>query len=219
MKVICIPLMRTNKIALILIVISLMASVMSCLWIGYGDDYRDNLTLEEAQELVTFPICIPAYLPSGIDPDPQIIYDSDAANVPEETYVRLRYKSIGDRKKVLEVYQAYTNDEGLKTEYPDAVLTSIYDGAKVSLVYWISDPGFFISSEKIDKTVRRLQLEAKVFQTDQIVWWLYEIVAPSDYRSTMTEWIQYQVKYRILSYLSAEEIEKVTVSMLDCSPR
>ena len=74
-----------------------------------------------------------------------------------------------------------------------------------------------MTSEKIDEAVSETQVEAKAYQTDQIVWWLYEIVAPSEYRSTMTEWIKDQVKYRILSYLPVEEIEKVTVSMLDCS--
>jgi len=214
----CLSSMRMNKVALIFFTMSLMASLISCLWIGYGDDYRENLTLEEAQDLVSFPICIPTYLPPGVDPKPQIIYESDAANVPEETYIRLRYKGKNDRKKVFETYQVYTNDKVLKTNYPDSELSNLYDGAKVSLLYWTL-PGFQVTSEKIDEAVSETQVEAKAYQTDQIVWWLYEIVAPSEYRSTMTEWIKDQVKYRILSYLPVEEIEKVTVSMLDCSPR
>ena len=179
-----------------------------------GDVLREDITLEEAQSLVTFSICIPTYIPTGIDPNPQIIYAADAANVPEETYIRLRYKRLDNQEKVMEIYQRYTPDAEMKTEYPD--LESFRNKATIIMVWWISDPKSLSRSET-DNAVERTQLEANVFQTDQTVWWLYEITDPIEYRSTMTKWIEDHVEYRILSYLPAEEIEKVTLSMLECS--
>ena len=60
-------------------------------------------------------------------------------------------------------------------------------------------------------------MESMSFQSDQIVWWLYQIVDPIEYRSTMTKWITNNVEYRIMSYLSVNEIKKITESMIDCS--
>jgi len=204
-----------NKVGLIFIMILLITSMMSCQWIGYGDALRENITLEEAQSLVSFPICIPAYIPPEIDSNPQIIYEADSANVAEETYIRLKYKYLDDKEKAFEVYQRYTNKGGMSTEYTDSQLESRMGGAIVTLFYWISPNP--LSESELNVIKKQAKLDADVFQTDQTVCWLYEITDPSEYRSTMTEWIIEHVDYRILSYLPAEEIEKVTLSMFDCS--
>lgn len=204
---------RFYKVVLVLMTVILIAGMMSCRLIGFpADILREDITFEEAQELVSFPICIPTYISPGIDPAPKIIYDTDDPNIPEVTYIRLRYKRLDEQEKVLEAYQRYTPDAGMKTAYPE----SDHGGAIVTLLWWISDPKRLSESET-DKAVERTQLEANVFQTDQTVWWLYEVVDPSEYRSTMTEWVKDHVEYRIPSYLPAEEIKKVTLSMFECS--
>jgi hypothetical protein len=176
------------------------------------DDHRENLTLEEAQSLVTFTICIPTYLPQDVDVNPLIIYDSDAADVDFERYIRLRYFFSDHKEKALEINQRYTMHSGLQSSYPD----SAFGGDKVLLLWWISAPNSLAGSE-LDDAMSATQFNATSFETDQIVWWLFEINEPLQYRSTMTHWIENQVEYRIMSYLSADEIEKVTISMFECS--
>jgi hypothetical protein len=205
---------KRNKVRLSFIVVTLMVSMTSCLWSGYGDVLREGITLDEAQSLVSFPICIPNYIPQGVDPNPLIIYLEDAAGVPEETYIRLRYKRIANQERAFEVYQRFTNDEGMKIEYPDSQLESLRGGATVYLVDWIS-PDLTSSERRV--AIAKAKSEADSFQTDQTVWWLFKIVEPSGYRSTMTEWIINNIEYWILAYLSTEEIEKVTLSMIECS--
>lgn len=178
------------------------------------DVIRKDITLEEAQSLVTFPICLPTYVPTGIDHHPQIIYDADAANVPEEIYIRLRYRSLDDQAKIFEVYQRYTPEAGMKTEYPD--LETFRNSAAVVMIWWIADPKHLSVSET-NKAVEQTRLEAEVFKTDQTVWWLYEVIEPSEYRSTMTKWVKNHVEYRILSFMPVDEIKEVTESMMGCS--
>jgi hypothetical protein len=207
-------LIRAVLILAILIIVVGGASAIF-LWINLPhDDYRANITKVEAQSLVSFPICVPTYVPPETDPSPQFIYESDAANVPEETYILMRYRRMGGQEEVFEVYQKYTRDEGMKTEYSQ----SAHEGAKVSLLYWMFPYPEFLS-ESVGLIVEEMHLEASVFQTDQTIWWLYEIVDPIEYRSTMTKWITNHVEYRILSYLPAEEIKRVTLSMFECSSR
>ena len=198
---------------LIALVILMIGIWLIFLWIGLPKDVlRENITLEEAQSLVSFPICIPTTIPPGLDPNPEIIYDADDANVPEVKYIRLRYKTLGDQRRIFEVFQRYTRSEGIE----DVDSESRVQGAEVSLLYWMIPLESF-SESKLDIARKQAQTEATFSQTDETVWWLFEIVDPSEYRSTMTQWIRNHVEYRILSYLPVAEIKKVTLSMFDCS--
>lgn len=174
----------------------------------------EDITMEEAQSLVSFPICIPTYIPPERDANPKINYEAEEVNLPEETYIRLLYKRIDDHKEVLEIIQNYTPDKGMKAEFSESEL----EGAKVSLLYWMY-PLRFIFESKLDATMEQIRMEANVSETDETVWWLYEIVDPREYRSTMTKWVVNNVEFRIFSYLPAEEIKKVTLAMLECSTK
>ena len=173
---------------------------------------REDITMEEAQSLVSFPICVPTYIPLGIDSNHSINYLAEEVNLPEETYIRLLYKRIDDRKEVIEVIQNYTPDKGLKAEYSESELAR----AKVRMLDWMY-PLRFIFESQLDAAVEQIQMEANVSTTNRTVWWLYEIVDPSEYRSTATKWVVNNVEFRIFSYLPAEEIKKVTLAMLECS--
>lgn len=207
--------MRLSPISVMFAMLTIFAVWAIVLWIKLPhDDIRENLTMDEAQSLVTFRICTPTYIPPGIDPSPQIIYHADVAKVPEETDIRLRYKSIGDQELVFEVYQVYTEEEGMKAEF----FESRVQGAEVSLLYWMF-PSIPLSEEKLNVAREQAQTEWNFSQTGQTVWWLYEIVDPIKYRSTMTQWINNHVEYRVLSYLPAEEIKNITLSIIKCSDR
>ena len=172
----------------------------------------EDITMEEAQSLVSFPICVPTYIPPGIDSNPSISYLAEEVNIPKETYIRLLYPQVDDREVVLEIIQNYTPDKGMKAEYSDLELAR----AKVSLLDWMF-PLRFILESQLDAAVEQIRMEANVSETGGTVWWLYEIVDPSEYRSTMTKWVVNNVEFRIFSYLPAEEIKKVTLAILECS--
>jgi len=200
---------KKHKPEIFFVMVIFMVNLTSCFM---ADTIRKDITLEEAQSLVAFQICIPSYLPPDVNPTPQIIYDADAANVPEETFIRLMYKRIGNQEVVFEVYQRYTSDTGMKTE--DSNLESMNKSAKVIMLYWMTE---HVSLSEVKKIIAQMKLEASVFETDQIVWWLYEIIEPSMYRSTMAKWVKDGVEYAIPSYLPADQIEKIALSMFECS--
>lgn len=175
---------------------------------------REDITMEEAQSLVSFPICVPTYIPPGIDANLSINYLAEEVNIPEETYIRLLYKRIDDRKEVIEVIQNYTPDKGMKAE--DSKFER--EAAKINLLNWMFPLRFF-SESRLDAAKKQLQMEASVSTTNGTVWWLFEIIDPDEYRSTRTKWKVNHVEYQIFSYLPAEEIKKVTLAMLECSTK
>ena len=175
-------------------------------------EFRAGITKEEAQSLVSFPICIPTYIPPGIDSNVSINYLAEEVNIPEETYIRLLYKRVDDHKEVIEIIQNYTPDRGMKAE--DSKFES--EAAKINLLNWMFPLRFF-SESKLNATKEQIQMEASASKTNETVWWFFEIVNPSEYRSSMTKWVVNNVEYRIFSYLPAEEIKKVTLTMLECS--
>jgi hypothetical protein len=167
---------KVNALVKIILVclISTLLNLSCCLPIPLSpkDDYRENITIEEAQTLVPFSICFPSYLPSGINPTPEIIYDSEWES-PEETYIRLCYKEIYKDLLVFELSQRFSpNEVSLKTEYPESSFKRI----KYIFFYWLS-PG---NTSEIESMVKMVKLEHEVFQSDQTVWWLYEIVQTDD---------------------------------------
>lgn len=200
----------------ILIVLAILAAfLMQAILVSINlpqSQSRVDITLEEAQSLVSFPICVPTYISSGIDANPKIIYDAEEGNIPQETYIRLIYKRVDDGEDVIEIIQNYTSNKGMKAEYFESELGR----AEVSLLDWMF-PWRFFSEKKLNAALEQTQMEGSVSQTGETVWLFYEIVFPDNYRSTMTKWVDNQVEYRILSYLPAEEIKKVTLSMLECS--
>lgn len=201
---------------LILLTVMALAFViwMAFLWTALPHDaLRENITIEEAQNLVSFSICLPTYTPPQVDINPKIVYESDAAGVPQETYVRLRYQRINNSQKVFEIYQSYTHDKMMKTAYPESAKQK--EMAEVSLLYWIYYPKFLSESE-MGSILKSIKSKDSVYQTNQTVWWLYKITDPIEHQSTMTKWIKDQVEYRIISFLPEEEIKKITLSMLDC---
>jgi len=180
------------------------------------DEYRENLTIDEAQSLVSFSICVPSYIPPNSISEPNIIYLNDAVNVPEERYIRLQYKSKEDQNKLFEVFQVFTNEEGMKSHYPEPIINNLREGAKVGLLYWLLDPKILLDLDMKD-LMKNTFIEASVHQTNQVVWWLFEIIDPGDYHSTMTRWFVNQVEYRVLSVLPVEEIMTITESMMKCA--
>jgi hypothetical protein len=75
----------------------------------------------------------------------------------------------------------------------------------------------FLSESEISSAVEQMKMEDDVFQTNQTVWWFFEIVDPEQYRSTKTYWVTNHVEYRILSYLLAKETKAITQSLINCS--
>jgi hypothetical protein len=180
-----------------------------------GDDYRENLTLEDAQGLVSFQICIPDFIPPEVNPIPKIIYSSDWADVPEEKYIRLQYKWIDNNGLAFEVYQRLTNDEEFIYGSLDNISEYEREQSKVDLLDWVSYPNILSESE-IKSAIGWTQMKVDVFQTDQTVWRYFEIVMPREYRSTKTNWVLNSIEYRVLSKLPPNEIIEITESMMDC---
>jgi hypothetical protein len=197
----------------------LCLTLMTGLLVSCGDNldniYRENLTLKEAQKLVTFQICVPSYIPAGIDSNPNIINQAEGPDIiPEENYIRLQYKRVNDQKKAFEVFERFTSYEEFKLPIQDDERNNIREASKVDLLYWMTKS---LSESEINTAVKQMVIKDDILQTGKVVWFYLEIVDPEKYHSTKTYWVNNHVEYRILSYLPAEEIKAITQSMINCS--
>ena len=106
----------------------LVLALIGCQLLNFpGDVVRESLTLEEAQNLVTFSICAPAYIPSAIDPQPNIIFHDDGFGAEQEKFIRHKYYFKKSKELALEVSQRISNRDELPMDYSEEQLTSIRD--------------------------------------------------------------------------------------------
>jgi hypothetical protein len=186
--------------------------IISCLTgcsMGSLDDNKKDLSLAEAQELVSFKICLPSYLPAKTDPNPSITYYADYGDSPEK-YIVLQYKMIITGEHFIDIWQRYDSGaEKLKNEYDD----DVHEAWKYQLIYWIIPS----NTRQAEALFKRASVEHKAFESQTVVWWLYELVEPIEYQSTLTRWNKDNMRYEIFSILTPEEINEVTMSMFECS--
>lgn len=207
---------RRSKLAIVLagIIAIAFAAWAILLWVNTPrDDHRSGLSLLEAQELVAFRICLPGYLPDGIKTGPSIVYHAEVAGVPEATEIRLRYSDSAVDGAKLEVRQAYTphedslpGDRGLDPE-----------SAKASLLSWLASLGF-LPTQGITQAYAEADMEVTMQPAGEAAVWLYRIVEPEAYRSSMTWWISNHVEYWMYALLTPEETMRISLSMFTCSP-
>lgn len=191
----------------------------SCLVIAYClnacsfgglDDNRTNISVDEAQKLVPFTICFPNSLPTVVEPNPIINYYADYGDSPEK-YIVLNYISSTIDKVMLEIWQRYDpGAEVLSSDYSKEV----HEVWKYQLIRWLIPD----NARKVDELVEQAVFEEKVFRSDATIWWLYSLNTPLEYFSTLSRWNNRDhISFVLYSYLSPEELLRVTESLLICS--
>jgi hypothetical protein len=86
------------------LIILFLSSCADAFPVGLNDEKLENISLEKAQSLVPFTICLPTYLPHDANSEPYITYHADWGD-PVESQIRLRYSLLLEEKSMIEIYE------------------------------------------------------------------------------------------------------------------
>ena len=169
-----------------------------------ADEIREGISLKEAQELVSFPICIPSYVPSGIKKKPEIIYHANFGD-PQESDIRLQFHSLDSSKIAVEIYQFYDPEASIPTELADQVR----DFYVRRLLAWI------VGWPKTDEVWKQGQIVSNTtkLHNNNVEGWLFEIMEPISLQANMIEWRDAPVTYQVFTYLSVEDAKSIIESI------
>lgn len=197
---------RRAKLAVFLVGI-LVASSGCSFPIFPDDETRENISLNEAQSLVPFTICIPTYLPDGVGPSPQITYHAEGGN-PQESDVRLLYRE--GNELIVEVVQTHAPGRLANPNFDDPA--SPEAGIRELLAWRVEWP-------KVDEIRNEVTTDVTLYEDGDLRRSLFEILDPSSLQANMIMWGKEPVGYRLFTRLSADEAKQVAGSMSDCSPK
>ena len=175
---------------------------------GIGDDNRHNISLEEAQNLVPFAICLPQYIPANIQLDPQVNYHADFGD-PMESDVRLLYYSSSQQDKpAIEVYEYHSPDE-LITE------PMLEDWRE----FYLRELQKWIYGKYVKDMLKKPKLITQAFvETDPgMVRWIFEISDDRGQYANVIVWVSDPVRYETYTRLPIEEAKHVIRSIPEIS--
>ena len=171
------------------------------------DDWREGLSLAEAQDLVPFPICLPQYLPASLDEEFTLIYHADWGDPVEVgSDVRLRYYSADTRELAIEVYQGHT---------PGEIGTTAQDRSKKDGKgsYYARLLSHWALGEQYTEYLDVIDLTASLYRDDARIYWLFQDKSPVLRTITMMKWIDANITYYIYSRLPVDETKRIVRSM------
>jgi len=172
-----------------------------------ADETREDISLEEAQSLAPFTICLPTYVPAGIEMTPRITYHADFFGDPMESEVRLRYYGSYDQELVIEIYQQHY---GPRAATPDELAEAVRSFYVRELLKWATG-----EAEVDSRTMALLTVNVTKYQDDDTARWLFEIVKPTSLHANMVSWGNAPVYYDVYTRLSVEEAKSVVRSIPD----
>lgn len=184
------------------LVILHLSSCVDAFPFGPTDEKLENISLEKAQSLVPFTICLPTYIPQDINPEPKVTYHADWGD-PVESQVRLRYSLLIEEKPVIEIFEIGVT--GLEIDRSK----KSQEGAIRGLIDWQIE-----NNSEIDRYLKEINISSTYYKDNETVWWLFAITDPPNLRSNMVDWLEDPVYYVIYTILPKNEIENIVLSMI-----
>ncbi|MCC7117735.1 MAG: hypothetical protein IT310_04350 [Anaerolineales bacterium] len=189
-------------------------SLVGC---GYGvlsDVRKEGISLEEAQELLLFQICLPDYVPNGVTMSNSVLYHAEFGD-PNESDVTIDYVREGDGNLVFSVYER--NGTGREINFHDNGIQRVNLS---QLLDWQVD---WETIEDFDKQYNELEknetIEYEVYDALGTERLLVEITSPKELKSVSITWrLSQYVLIDIYSFLSVEETKLIANSVPSCSP-
>ncbi len=190
------------SISLVAVTVLLLA-VASCAPI---DDHQDNISLAGAQEIVPFPICMPAYLPEGITLDPKVAYHADFGD-PMESDVRLRYFDSHSGELAIEIYQRHSPGSGtgeIAMEYKQ-----VYKSYERELLWWEGVLIWSRGRERYTIPEDHIIITREKYYDEDTSRWIFQFEEPMEIQANMIIWGNDPVDYHLYTHLSLEQAQEI----------
>ncbi len=177
--------------------------VTSC---KFGPDwpfYEKNISVERAQELAPYAICLPSRLPMGISPTPTLSYHEDRDSLegpPLEALLDAKY--FDEENIIIELQHLQVAGS------PPPVYSR--DFYVKRLIVWQ------VGRDQADKVESPVNWTGTTYQIDELVYDAVEITYPSELRGSAIIWQSDSVGYILYSRLSLTTTLEIAESIFCC---
>ncbi len=172
-----------------------------------GSEYQE-MSLNAAQGLLLFDVCLPSYIPDGLHQDTTVIYQADFDD-PIEGNVRISYLNDEDDNLSLSISEYYAPVNNQKPpddqEFDSNILTR-------DLLAWIV--GWDDVSNHRDEVSARYEV---IKNDDGIDYRTLVITDPPSLRGTIIRWPLGPVGFDVYSYLPYNITLSLSQSIKDCN--
>jgi hypothetical protein len=142
---------------------------------------EENISLERAQTLAPFEVCLPLRLPSGVHPIPAFSYHEERdtpAGPPLEAFLYAEYFDATE-ERVMELQQVYVH-----TSDATSVPTESPENHVRRLIAWGSDWDW----DQVEIVDPDVVWTSSTYQENGITYVAAEITAPDDLRGSVVAW-------------------------------
>jgi hypothetical protein len=187
--------------------LALLMILLFCNGCFPGDTKIDDLSFEEAQELVPFRICRPAYVPTGLGISPNVRYHADFGD-PMESDVTISIVDLATNEIVLEINERYA--PGRLGELRD-------DIEKHHRVQVRDLLGWLEGWPRVDELQPQVETNHDyLLEEDGEYYLITQLTEPENLTSVMIRVAHDPVGYSVYSLLPLEEMLKVAYSLENC---
>lgn len=172
--------------------------------LSLGDIVHENISYAEAQKLTPFKICLPTYLPTSVNSNPQITYlDDDGRG---EITITFDYFNVENQVPVVQIQQRKVSAsreflplENTRIEVRDVLAWQV---------------GFDKALDLLDVVHSESTLIEEFSENRGMV----EVLEPRELKGSSVFWVHSAVLYRVFTRLSSEEVIKISKDLDDCRP-
>jgi hypothetical protein len=188
-----------------------VVSIVGCNIGIISDTVKEGISLEEAQELLPFQVCLPGYVPDGVKISKTVRYHAEFGD-PNESDITVDYFSVDKETPVFTVYERH--GPGGKSDFHDKTTQHV---SMRRLMAWQLD---WETTEEFEKEIDRLdrqgiiEYQVYTFDSERLI---AEIKSPDNLKAVLITWdLSEHVLIDIYSHLSVEETKLIANSVMGC---
>ena len=196
------------SIALLIGLSLLLFEVVRGIMIGKSitNEARQSTTLQEAQTLLPFQICLPKYIPVDLKRNELVVVEGEIKSQAEVS-LRIDYVRPENETPIVTVKEWNAPGNVGKIDPSNETDRKV---ALNSLLTWLTNR---IEAEKL---LEQVIANYKVYNSEGTEGLIVEIQSPDSLRSVRISWQDDPIGYQVFARLSIEEAKKVADSISNC---
>lgn len=171
-----------------------------------ANDRIKEVNIIEAQNMLPFQICLPVYIPEGIEMSDLVEYDDDFGSEAEVS-ISIFYYLPDNRKPVIAVKEWNAPGNVGRMNLRSEV---VQRSALRDLLNWLTN------THEINENESQVSANYENYNHNGIDYLLVEIQQPEALQAALVRWEIEPVGYDIFSLLSGEESKRIASSVTNC---
>ena len=190
-----------------------VASTAGCISPVSPDTVKEGIPLEEAQGLLPFKVCLPEFVPNGVNISETVLYHDEFGD-PYESDITIDYFGGDKENAVFTIYERH--GPGVRSDFHDSTTQRVSMRRLMDWrVDWKTIEDFENQIDELDKN-GVVEYQIYTFDSERLI---VEIKSPEALKATMITWrLSENVLIDVYSHLSVEETKLIANSVPNCNP-